>query len=106
MRRKIQGTAERPRMSVWVTDRHMSVQFIDDMARCTVAAVSTQGAEMRTVARPTRVTVETAKRLGVAAARAAKEKGIEAVVFDRGGFRYGGRVRALAEAAREGGLRF
>lgn len=93
-------------MSVFATDRHMYVQFIDDMSQRTLAAISTQSAEMRAKARSGRLTVEMAKHLGAAAARAAKEKGIETVVFDRGGFRFGGRVQALANAAREGGLRF
>ncbi len=93
-------------MSVFATDRHMYVQFIDDVAGRTLAAVSSLGAEMRATPRSTRLTVELAKRLGAEAARVARAKGIETVVFDRGGFRYGGRVKALAEAAREGGLRF
>ncbi len=93
-------------MSVFVTDRHMYVQFIDDVAQRTLAAISTQGAEMRAEVRQGRLTIALAKRLGAAAARVAQEKGIGTVVFDRGGFRFGGRIQALADAAREGGLRF
>ncbi len=101
VRRKITGTADRPRMSVFVSNQHMYVQFIDDVAGVTLAAVSTLGGgEAR------KNDVETAKSLGKAAADALKGKGIETVVFDRGGFSYSGRVKALADAAREAGLSF
>lgn len=93
-------------MSVFVTDRHMYVQFIDDAAQRTLAAVSTLSPALRAEPRKGRMSVALARRLGAAAAEAAKAKGISEVVFDRGGFRYGGRVRALAEAAREAGLKF
>ena len=89
LRRKVQGTAARPRMSVFVSNQHLYVQFVDDAAAKTLAAVSA-----------------TAKQLGELAAQAAKEKGISTVVFDRGGFAFGGRLRALADAARAGGLQF
>ncbi len=102
----MRGTAERPRLCVFVTDRHMYVQFVDDTAQRTLAAVSTVSPALRALPRKGRMTVELAKQLGAAAAGAAREKGIETVVFDRGGYRYGGRVRALAEAAREAGLKF
>lgn len=103
LRQRIQGTAERPRMSVFVSNRHMYVQFIDDLAQKTIIATTTQSAGVEAGGRNT---VEVAKRLGQAAAQSAKEKGIQAVVFDRGGFAYRGRVKAIAEAAREGGLQF
>ena len=106
VRRKVAGTAQRPRMSVFASDRHMYVQFIDDETGRTLVAMSTQDAAFRTQQRPTRCTIEVARRLGRAAAEVARSKGIEAVVFDRGGFRYGGRLRALADAAREAGLKF
>lgn len=106
IRRKVQGTAERPRMSVFVSDRHMYVQFIDDERGITLAAVSSLSPEFRSRPRPRGFTVELARQLGEMAARTALEKGIRTVVFDRGGFRYGGRVRALAEAARAQGLEF
>lgn len=102
VRNKIAGTAERPRMSVYRSNNHMTVQFIDDEAAVTLVAVSSQQAEFK----GQRATVELAKSLGSKAAELAKGKGITNVVFDRGGYRYGGRISALADAAREGGLTF
>jgi large subunit ribosomal protein L18 len=104
VRQKVKGTAERPRMSVFVSNRQMYVQFVDDDAEKTLAAVSTLSEEMKSVAG--KKTVEVAKQLGGAAAAAALKQGVKAVVFDRGGFPYRGRVKALAEAAREAGLKF
>lgn len=104
LRRKVQGTAERPRMSVFVSNRHMYVQFIDDHAGATLAAASTQTKGLE--APEGRNNAEVAKKLGLLAARAAQDKGIQQVVFDRGGFRYGGRIKVLADAAREAGLKF
>ena len=102
LRQSIRGTAERPRMSVCFTGRHVYVQFIDDVAGSTLAATST----LSPAAKGTKPTVEGAKKIGALAAQAAKDKGISTVVFDRGGFKYHGRVKALADAAREAGLRF
>ncbi len=102
LRQKIRGTAERPRLSVCFTGKHIYVQFIDDVAGRTLAAVSTNAGE----GKGTKANVEGARKIGALAAAAAKAKNITEVVFDRGGFRYHGRVRALAEAAREAGLRF
>ena len=102
LRQKLQGTAERPRMSVFVSNKHLYVQFIDDGAAKTLAAVSTLDEAMK----GQKLNVATAKQLGALAAQAAKEKGISAVVFDRGGFAYRGRLQALADAARESGLKF
>jgi len=103
LRRGIRGTSGRPRMSVMVSNRHMYVQFIDDVAGCTLAAASTlvKGGG----GKGQKNNVAAAKELGKNAARAAKERGIESVVFDRGGFTYHGRVKAVADAAREEGLR-
>lgn len=101
LRKKVQGTAARPRMSVFVSNQHIYVQFIDDVAERTVSAVSTAGnasAKGNDTGR--------AKEIGRLAAQAAREKGIDEVVFDRGGFRYSGRIKALADAAREEGLKF
>lgn len=106
MRNKIRGTADRPRMSVFATKRHMYVQFIDDVTAQTMAAASTQSAALRSSGAAPSMTTEKAKALGRYAAETAREKGIESIVFDRGGFRYGGHVRALADAAREAGLKF
>jgi large subunit ribosomal protein L18 len=101
LRQKIRGTAERPRMAVCLTGKHIYVQFVDDVKGHTLAAVSTL-----TAGDNTRATVAGAKKLGELAAQKAKEKNIAAVVFDRGGFKYHGRVKALADAAREAGLKF
>lgn len=102
VRRKIRGTAECPRMSIHRTNRHLTVQFIDDEAAVTLAAVSTHQEALK----QPQNNVDTARQVGTKAAEAAKAVGIDTVVFDRGGFRYGGRVAALADAAREGGLKF
>ena len=95
VRKKISGTAARPRMAVFRSNKRIAVQFIDDDARVTLAGVASTGKN-----------AEAAKALGVKAAEAAKSKGIETVVFDRGGFAFGGNLRALADSAREGGLKF
>lgn len=102
LRRKVAGTAQRPRMSVCLTGKHIYVQFIDDAAGRTLASVSTVLAE----AKGTKATVTGAKKLGTLAAEKAKAKNITEVVFDRGGFKFHGRVKALADAAREAGLKF
>lgn len=102
LRRKVKGTAERPRMSVFLSNKHVYVQFIDDDASQTLASVSTLAGDLK--GKP--LNAETAKAVGTAAAEAAKAKGITAVVFDRGGFVYSKRLRALADAAREAGLAF
>ncbi len=104
LRQKIAGTAERPRLAVFRSLRNISVQFIDDVAGNTLLAVSTQSADF-----PKDTyggNVKAAETLGEMAAKLAKDKGIEAVVFDKGGRKYHGRVKALAEAARKGGLKF
>lgn len=105
VRTKVAGTPERPRMSVKFTEKNIHVQFIDDRAGRTLAAISTLSKEM-----PDRgqlaANVTGATRVGKLAAEAAKAKGIGQVVFDRGGARYHGKVKALADAAREAGLKF
>ena len=102
LRKKVQGTAQRPRMSVCLTGKHIYVQFIDDVAGCTLASASSVVAD----AKGTKANVAGAKKLGAMAAVKAKEKNITEVVFDRGGFQFHGRVKALADAAREAGLKF
>jgi len=89
-------------MAVCLTDRHIYVQFIDDVNGVTLAAASTVAAELK----GTKVTVAGAKKVGQLAAQKAKAKNITTVVFDRGGLKYHGRVKALADAAREAGLKF
>ncbi len=96
LRQRVVGTAERPRMSICVTNKHMYVQFIDDDAGKTLASASS--------IKETKANMEVAKSLGQAAAAAAKAAGITAVVVDRGGFKYTGRVAAIVESAVEGGL--
>ncbi len=106
IRQKIQGTRARPRMSVRFTGQHIYVQFVDDDAGVTLASASTRAKALAAEGQALKANVESAKRIGVAAAEAAKQAGIGAVVFDRSGARYHGKVKALADAAREGGLKF
>jgi len=105
VRKKIRGTKERPRMSVCFTNKNIHVQFIDDLAGVTLACASTSSKAM-----PEReklaANAVSAKTVGAIAAQAAIGKGIKQVVFDRGGARYHGKVKALADAAREAGLQF
>ena len=103
-RQKIAGTALRPRMAVYRSLRHIAVQFIDDDAGRTILAISTQGRGLPKGAYCGNV--KAAGALGKAAAERAKAAGITEIVFDRGGRIYHGRIKALAEAAREGGLKF
>lgn len=105
IRRKVVGTSERPRMSVKFTGQHIYVQFIDDSAGATLAAASTRAKDVRSTG-PVKANVESAKKVGALAAQAAIAKGVKKVVFDRSGARYHGKVKALADAAREGGLEF
>jgi large subunit ribosomal protein L18 len=101
VRARVRGTAERPRLSVYRSNRGLFAQLIDDDEGRTLAAASWTEKELRDLD-----PMERAKRTGALLAERASEAGIETCVFDRGGYRYHGRVRALAEAAREGGLRF
>ena len=101
VRAKVRGSAERPRLSVFRSNRGIAAQLIDDDAGRTVAAVNWTEPDLRGLAR-----MEQSKRAGELLAQRAKDAGVEACVFDRGGYQYHGRVRALAEGAREGGLRF
>jgi len=103
IRRKIAGTAQKPRLSVFRSNRDIYVQLINDDAGITIAAASSR--EKDIAAQKTNKT-EKSKLVGQAIARKAKELGIEAVVFDRGGNLYHGRVKAVADGAREGGLIF
>jgi large subunit ribosomal protein L18 len=101
VRAKVRGTAERPRISVFRSNRGIFAQLIDDDAGHTLAAVNWIEPELRSLPR-----MEQAKRAGGLLAERAKAAGIEVAVFDRGGYRYHGRVKALADGAREGGLNF
>ena len=102
VRSKIQGTAERPRLAVYRSNAHISAQVIDDVAGVTLAAASTYEKSFEGIGS----NKEAARAIGKLVAERAKAKGISAVVFDRGGYVYHGRVSALAEGAREGGLEF
>jgi large subunit ribosomal protein L18 len=105
VRKRVRGTTARPRLSIFRSDKHMYVQVISDDERTTLLAVSTLTPELRTqVAKGG--TVDAAKQVGLLAAKRCQEKGITRVVFDRNGFLYHGRVKAVAEGAREGGLEF
>jgi large subunit ribosomal protein L18 len=104
VRKKISGTASRPRLAVFRSNKHLTVQIIDDEAGRTLASVSTTQADQRALG--SGATVEAARRLGTLIAERAKAVGVTSVVFDRGGFLYHGRVAAVAEAAREAGLEF
>ncbi len=105
IRRAVQGTPERPRLSVFRSLAHIYAQVVDDRAGRTLAAASTLDPEIRSQAGSAKK-AEAGKLVGQLIARRAKERGIRQVVFDRGGYLYHGRVRALAEGAREGGLEF
>ncbi len=105
VRRRVRGTDERPRLSVFRSDRHIYAQVVVDTSGKTVLAVSTLSAELRGQLKKT-ADVAAAKQVGLLAARRCLEKGISCVVFDRNGFLYHGRIRAVAEGAREGGLQF
>jgi large subunit ribosomal protein L18 len=101
VRAKVRGTAERPRMAVFRSNRGIQAQLIDDARGHTLAAVVWTEPELRELS-----PMDQARRAGGLLAERAKQAGIETCVFDRGGYRYHGKVRALAEGAREAGLRF
>jgi large subunit ribosomal protein L18 len=102
IRKKLQGTAERPRLNVYRSLNHIYVQVVDDLNGKTLVSASTAESE----GKKSGGNVAAAKEIGKAIAERAKAKGISKVVFDRGGYIYHGRVKALADAAREGGLQF
>ena len=102
VRGKISGTAERPRLSVFRSENHIYAQIIDDVAGNTLVSASTAEKSFE----GNGSNIEAAKKIGAIVAERALKKGIEEVVFDRGGYIYHGRVQALAEGAREGGLKF
>ena len=105
VRKKIEGTTDRPRLAVFRSLQHVYVQVIDDSRGSTLAAASSLEAAVKDN-REGKRKVEVSKLVGSLIAQRAKEQGIESVVFDRGGYKYHGRVQALADAAREGGLKF
>lgn len=104
VRKKVRGTGERPRLNVFKSARHIYAQLIDDARGVTLAACSTLSSDAAETAYTGNVA--SATRVGKEIARLAIEKGISSVVYDRNGFLYHGRIKALADAAREAGLRF
>jgi large subunit ribosomal protein L18 len=105
IRKKISGTPERPRLAVFRSQAHIYAQVIDDGTGKTVCSASSLDETLKKDAKRG-ANVASAKAVGTLIATRAKEKGVDAVVFDRGGFQYHGRIKALADAAREGGLKF
>ena len=100
IRAKVRGSAERPRLSVYRSNRGIFAQLVDDDSGTTVAAVNWTESDLRGLGR-----MEQAKKAGEMLAKRATDAGVSSCVFDRGGYRYHGRVKALAEGAREGGLK-
>ena len=105
MRNRFAGTAERPRLAVFRSNNHMYAQIIDDTVGNTLVAASTMDKDVKAACEKTN-NVDAAAQVGTAIAKKALEKGITTVVFDRGGFIYSGKVKRLADAAREAGLEF
>ena len=103
VRMNIAGTASLPRLNVYRSNKHIYAQIIDDVKGVTLVSASSNDKELKLA---NGSNIEAAKQVGALVAKRALEKGIEAVVFDRGGYLYHGRVQALAEAAREAGLKF
>ena len=105
VRKKVSGTASRPRLAVYRSLKHIYAQVIDDESGRTIAHASSQDKEIKGNSEKVSGT-ELAKQVGELIAKRVKEAGVESVVFDRGGFLYHGRIKALAEAGRNGGLKF
>ena len=105
VRKKVSGTVARPRICVYRSLKHIYTQIISDEEGVTLASVSTLSKEMRGKLKESKK-LETARQVGLLLAQVCKEKNITQVIFDRNGFQYHGRVKALADAAREGGLKF
>lgn len=103
VRSKLTGTAQRPRLNVFRSNQHIYAQLIDDTNSITIVSASTLDKE---ISAESTGNIEAAKLVGELVAKRATEKGVKAVVFDRGGYLYHGRVKALADAAREAGLEF
>ncbi len=106
IRKKVMGTAERPRLTVFRSLNHIYAQLVDDLTGRTILTVSSMDKEVAPRLKETKGKIEAGKLVGKQIAARAKEKGIERVCFDRSGYLYHGRVKAVAEGAREGGLNF
>jgi large subunit ribosomal protein L18 len=105
IRRRVKGSQERPRLAVFKSGRHIYAQVIDDRTGATIAHASSLDAALKSE-KKLAANRETATRVGTLVAERAKQKGVARVVFDRGGYIYHGKIKALAEAARQGGLEF
>lgn len=105
IRRRLRGVAERPRLTVFRSLRHTYAQIVDDSAGVTLASASTLDQEVKSQ-RDSKPKVDVSRMVGELVAKRSVEKGVTRVVFDRGGYKYHGRVKALADAARKGGLEF
>ena len=105
VRKKIRGASDRPRLNIFKSAKHIYAQIIDDTNGATLASISTLADAVKSDLNYTG-NIEAAKKVGASIAKVALEKGITSVVFDRNGFRYHGRIKALADAARENGLSF
>jgi len=106
IRKKVMGTAERPRLTVFRSLNHIYAQLVDDLSGRTILTVSSLDKEVVPKVKTAKGKIEAVKLVGKQIAAKAKEKGIERVCFDRGGYLYHGRVKAVADGAREGGLNF
>ena len=106
VRKKVYGTAERPRLSVYRSLKNVYVQLVDDDRRVSILGVSSSCTEIQEQKIESKGKIGVARAVGIIVAKKAKEKGIERIVFDRNGYLYHGRVKAVAEGAREGGLNF
>ncbi len=105
IRKDVFGTKEKPRLNVHRSHKNLYVQFIDDLSGTTILSLSTNDKEFKKEY-PRRGNIEVAKKLGAYISKEAKKKGIEKVVFDRGGYLYHGRIKSLADSARKAGLKF
>ena len=106
IRKKIFGTPEKPRLTVYRSNKQIYAQVVDDTKGTTIVSASTSSKEILDDIKNAKGKVAQSKFVGTLIARFAKEKGVSTVLFDRGGYRYHGRVKAVAEGAREGGLKF
>jgi large subunit ribosomal protein L18 len=106
IQKKIRGTTERPRLTVFYSLKHLYAQIVDDSQMKTILSASSLAKDLREAAKETKGKMPLAKLVGIAVAKKALEKNIQQVVFDRNGYMYHGVVKALADGAREGGLKF
>ena len=106
IRKKVYGTSERPRLAVFRSLKHIQAQLVDDTANRTLLTVSSQSKDLKGDIQKAKGKIEVARMIGKAVGEEAKKKKIEQVVFDRSGYLYHGRVKALADGAREAGLKF